>query len=417
MSGFQVKTIEENKSYPLGRFQSLNKMEMDFWQKERVRQNTMLEQVKYVNTDLNFPLNKDVANMHEASQKVRSTLYNVKDADLLTRYSDAREEIPNETNYKIKALGNLRAQNQFLGHYLNNFDELSADMNITFKDDAHKKQVKDQLNDFYNKRDDTIKLMKDSISKEMDMQGIPPFDQKGRNLTVPDSYDAARKNSIKEACAEQGKEHLSEVEAEKAAKQMVGEIKENIKKMEEYEKNYAVVQEELKETVEKRRKVMEKYEADLEQKRLDQQATEFEKEEMWKKTQEICDECDKEIEEFKQKKEEIANNISNLQVSNQMMNSELDIIKNNQSYNDKNASSVEISVSDLSGDGKPKPKESMSFFDSVAKFLSTAWAELMSHFEPLSPTASPKAMENEPVAKQPEKQQEPLQMGNLTKNK
>ncbi|MCL2096099.1 MAG: hypothetical protein FWH10_04260 [Oscillospiraceae bacterium] len=385
MSNFQIKTIEQNNSYPLGQFRALNKMEMLFWQEERVRQNMMLEEIELKNPKLDLDI-PDGVNMQ--SRQHFATLYNVKDVDLLTRFSDADREIPNDISFRIKDLGSLRNQNKFLETYLSDFDTYTESMDIQFKDDNHKEQVKQALTDFYNKREETINMTKEQISKDMDAMNIPAFDEKGRDLSSPDTFDNDRAISVTGKSIEQGMEIVSERQAEAAAEQIIAEINENLKQIEELEKKYdamikemadaeaeknAEVERQMKERAERTENLESKLEGELEQlkERLDRELSE--------KTESI-----------KKEMEEMQAETDRLKKENEMFQNEVDIILGKKDFDKQNENSIEISFDDLTKEGTQRtPSKIQSFFDSVGKVLSTAWADLMSHFKPLEPTNAP----------------------------
>jgi len=375
MAGFEVKTIEEYKSYPIGRFVSLNRMEYQFWMDERVRQNNMLNEVAKNNPGLNLGVPKDPG-------KFRATSFNAEDVDILARVSDSGKGMPNDTEYNLKRLGDLRKQNKFLGNFVVNFEEYCNDLNIEFKDEKHKEQTKMQMEAFYKKRNEAIGLMKSSISKDLDKAGYPPFDMKGRQLIVDDTYNQERRDWTKSECIKQGEETLSEREAEKAVEEMFKEIEENNKRIEKQKLELAEMEKQLQELEEKKKGTeledITDFEPPLET--IDEDIKEQEEKE--KKIEEI----DPEVKKLQEGMQQLTAQTEQLIEQNRMLQDEIDIIQN-KTLAERESLPIEMTEDELrDGPGKSLWE---SLYDGLAKLLSIAWAGLTYLVTPAQVTANP----------------------------
>jgi hypothetical protein len=379
MAGFEVKKIEEYKSYPLGRFVSLNRMEHQFWMDERVRQNSMLEQIEENNPGLKLGIPHNPG-------KIRATSFNVEDADILTRVSDSGKGMPQDTEYKLKRLGDLRKQNKFLGNFVVNFDEYCNDMNIEFKDEKHKEQTKMQLEEFYKKRNEAIGMMKTSISKDLDKAGYPPFDAKGRQLTVDDTYNQERRDWTKTECVKQGAETLTEREAEKAVVEMFKEIEDNKKVIEQKKLVHAELAVKLEEMEE--------------QKRIENEKKQEEDKKKQEEKEKALAEIDPEVEKLQKEMQHLSAETERLIEHNRVLQDEIEIIQN-KALAERENQPIEMSLDELNTG--PEKSFLQTLYDGLAKLFSVAWAGLTYLVTPAEATASPekpseitKAPENEP---------------------
>ena len=388
MAGLEVKTIEEYTSYPLGRFVSLNRMEFQFWMDERVRQNNMLNEVSKNNPGLNLGVPKDPG-------KFRATSFNAEDVDVLARVSDSGKEMPADTEQKLKRLGDLRKQNKFLGNFVVNFDEYCNDMNIEFKDEKHKEQTKMQMEAFYKKRNEAIGLMKNSISNDLDKAGYPPFDAKGRQLTVDDTYNQERRDWTKAECVKQGEETLSEREAEKAVAEMFKEIDENNKKIEKQKLELAEKEKQLKELEEKKK---ENELEDITDFEPPLETIDEEKKEQEEKEKALA-EIDPEVEKLQKEMQLLSAETERLIEHNRALQDEIEIIQN-KALAERENQPIEMSLDELNSG--PEKSFLQTLYDGLAKLFSFAWAGLTYLVTPAEATASPekpgeitKAPENE----------------------
>jgi DNA repair exonuclease SbcCD ATPase subunit len=380
MAGFEVKTIEEYTSYPLGRFVSLNRMEYQFWMDERVRQNAMLEQIEQNNPGLKLGIPKDIAN--NPSAKFRATSFNVEDVDVLARVSDSGKGMPADTEQKLKRLGDLRKQNKFLGNFVVNFDEYCNDLNLEFKDENHKEQTKMQMEAFYKKRNEAIGLMKNSISKDLDKAGYPPFGAKGRQLMVDDTYNQERRDWTKTECVKQGLETLSEREAERAVEEMFKEIEDNNKKIEEQKLELAEKEKQLKELEEKKKESevedITDFEPPLET--IDEELEEQ------KEKEKALEEIDPEVKKLQEEMQKLTAQTEQLIEHNRVLQDEIDIIQN-KTLAEREGLPVEITENELrDGPGKSLWE---SLYDGLAKLFSIAWAGLTYLVTPAQVTENP----------------------------
>ncbi|MCL2096101.1 MAG: hypothetical protein FWH10_04270 [Oscillospiraceae bacterium] len=383
MSNVQVRPNESGTNrYPLGQVRNLSAVESKFWREESILQNAQMQDIEEKNDGLNLDVSKQYGNFKIPNL---STRYNTKDVDLLTRFSDAGKTVPSNISNNLMELGDLRAKNKFLGIYLDNFDEMSNDLDIRFRNDNHKEMVKQALIEFYEKREETINLTKEKISKDIDALNIPAFDAKGRDLNIVDTYDERRIKFIKNESLEPSESPISVDEeirnAVKRAEANSIEVFENKVVIDSIKKELSELKEEH---LKKQQEFMQEQWELTEAGRLEEAKALADKNALEQEA------LGRDIKAKGDKMNELQDKIDNIHIEQLLLSDEVAIMTDKKEFDKNNQNSREISFDDLSReDRQPQQSRLRTFFDSVGKTLSSAWANLMSHFKPLEPTAEP----------------------------